>query len=148
MKKKRLDELELELSFNVHATEDEKKLINVLKGNFNIEESHFSKTVFEGYHGNPISKYIIIVKSPVAGHVFNVIFKKLESLDRIDLLKNINQNIDSTKAFYLRLDKSSLFSDRFRLNKSNVFHFKFKPKLRYLKDANTFYIELISESVS
>jgi RNA binding exosome subunit len=36
----------LEMSFSVHATEDEKKLLGILKNNFGIEESDFFKTVF------------------------------------------------------------------------------------------------------
>jgi RNA binding exosome subunit len=143
MGKKNKNIIMLELSFNVHATEDEKKLLGILKKNFNIEESVFSKTVFEGYHGNPISKYTVIIKDALAQDIFEIIFKRLSSYDKTKLLDSISQNIDSSKALYIRLDKSSLFEDGFRVGESNTFHFKFKPKLRYIKDASDLFRKLI-----
>jgi len=136
----------LEMSFNVHATEDEKRLLDILKKNFDIEESIFSKTVVEGFHGNPISKYNATIKDALAQHIFEIIFEKLSSTDKRKLLEDIGQNIDSTKALYIRLDKSSLFENRFRIGESNAFHFKFKPRIKYLKEASDFYRELILDS--
>jgi RNA binding exosome subunit len=146
MEKRHSWKLKLELSFNVHATEDERRLLQVLKKVFDLEEPLFSKTVFEGYHGNPILKYNLSTKGLVADKVFTTIFKRLDPLDRERLLNSIGQNIDSTNVFYLRLNKSSLFEEKFRLGGSNTFHFKFKPRIRYLEDANVFYAELILES--
>jgi RNA binding exosome subunit len=136
----------LEMSFSVHATEDENKLLGILKNNFGIEESAFSKTVFEGYHGNPISRYNATITDDLAQNIFNIIFQKLSSNDKKKLLEDISQNIDSTKALYVRLDKSSLFEDHFRINESNTFHFKFKPRVKYLKEASDFYKKLILDS--
>jgi RNA binding exosome subunit len=120
--------------------------LGILKNNFGIEESAFSKTVFEGYHGNPISRYNATITDDLAQNIFNIIFKKLSSNDKKRLLEDISQNIDSTKALYLRLDKSSLFEDHFRISESNTFHFKFKPRVKYLKEASDFYKKLILNS--
>jgi len=146
MGKKNKNVIMLEMSFNVHATEDEKKLLGILKKNFNIEESIFSKTDFEGYHGNPISKYNATIKNALAQHIFEIIFERLSSADKKKLLDDISRNADSTKALYIRLDKSSLFENGFRVGESNTFHFKFKPRIKYLKEASDFFRELISSS--
>ena len=143
MEKKTKNMVILEMTFNVHATEDEKKILGILKKNFDIEESIFSKTDFEGYHGNFISKYNATIKDALAQHIFEIIFGRLSSTDKRKMLEDIGQNIDSTKAFYIRLDKSSLFEDRFKVGESNAFHFKFKPTIKYLKEAPNFYRELI-----
>ncbi|MGQ9781733.1 MAG: RNA-binding domain-containing protein [Nitrososphaeria archaeon] len=148
MERKYSGELELELSFNVHATEDERRLLGILEKNFDLREPLFSKTIFEGYHGNRILKYGLSVKGSLADKVFVAIFKKLDSLDRERLLSDIGKNIDSAKIFYLRLDKSSLFEEKFRLGESNAFHFKFKPRIKYLKDARAFYTRLILETIN
>jgi RNA binding exosome subunit len=146
MGKKHKNMVVLEISFNVHATEDEKKLLGILKNNFGIEESAFFKTVFEGYHGNPIFNYNAKITDALAQDIFKIIFKKLSSNDKKKLLEDISQNIDSTKALYVRLEKSSLFEDRFRINGSNIFHFKFKPRVKYLTEASDFYKKLILDS--
>jgi RNA binding exosome subunit len=146
MGQKHKNKVVLEMSFSIHATEDEKKLLGILKNNFGIEESAFSKTVFEGYHGNPISKYNATITDDLAQNIFKIIFKKLSSNDKKRLLEDISQNIDSTKALYLRLDKSSFFEDYFRITGSNTFHFKFKPRVKYLKEASDFYKKLILDS--
>jgi RNA binding exosome subunit len=146
MREKQKNMVILEISFNAHVTEDEMKLLGVLNKNFNIDTSIFSKTVFEGYHGNPISKYSATIEDTLAQDIFITIFGKLSSYDKKNLLDNMSQSIDSAKALYIRLDKSSLFEDRFRISESNAFHFKFKPKIKYLKEASDFYKKLVSES--
>ena len=139
--------LEVELSFNVHATEDERKIMNSLKKNLDLDESLLSRTDFEGYYGNPISKFEVLVRGVAAQKIFETVFKSLESIVMEDLLKHIDNHIDSSKGLYIRISKERLCEDKFRIQESNAFRFKFRPKTGYLKNAQEFYKNAISQCI-
>ena len=139
--------LELEISFYVHATEDDEKILKALDKNFNLNKSLFEIIQLEGHHGNPILRYYSSINDDLAQKIFETIFKRLEPSQKQTLLGTLEQYIDSSKSLYVRLDKPNLCEGRLTLGKANSVHFKFKPKKKYLKDALDFYRVLILSSV-
>jgi len=135
--------LELEISFYVHATEDDGKILNALDKNFNLNKSLFEIIQLEGHYGNPILRYYSSINDDLAQKIFETIFKRLEPSQKQALLGTLEQYIDSSKSLYVRLDKPNLCEGRLTLGKANSVHFKFKPKKKYLMDALDFYRVLI-----
>jgi len=136
-------EINVEMSFYVHATEDKQKLFDKIKLIFNLPSETFKENVFEGHHGNPIIKYTAYLKGSQAKHVLEVIFKSLDPVDKNILLENIEKRIDEHKNLYLRIDKSSLFKNFFKLDGSNVIHFKLLPKNKNVRNIKNFYKNFI-----
>ena len=136
-------EINVEMSFYVHATEDEQKLFDKIKLIFNLSSETFKENVFEGHHGNPIIKYTAYLKGSLAKHVLGVIFKSLDPVDKNILLESIEKRIDEQKNLYLRLDKSGLFKNSFKLDGSNVIHFKLLPKNKNVRNIKNFYKNFI-----
>jgi len=135
--------LELEISFYVHATEDDEKILNALDKNFNLNKSLFEIIQLEGHYGNPILRCYSSINDDLAQKIFETIFKRLEPSQKQTVLGTLEQYIDSSKSLYVRLDKPNLCEGRLTLGKANSVHFKFKPKKKYLKDALDFYRVLI-----
>ncbi len=142
MVKEELKGFSIEISFLVHATEDEKKLFDIIKSSFNLYPEIFTKTVFEGHYGNPIYKYTAYIKGNLAQHVLKTIFERLDVIDKDNLAKDIGERIDEHKNLYLRIEKSSLFKKFFRLGTSNVIYLKLIPKNK-VGNIKNFYKNLI-----
>ncbi|MCX8188364.1 MAG: hypothetical protein N3F64_01470 [Nitrososphaeria archaeon] len=143
MTKETLKGLSIEISFLVHATEDEKKLFEAIKSIFNLDPENFAQNVFEGHYGNPIYKYTAIIKGNLTQHVLRIIFERLDMADKNVLTKSIEERIDEHKNLYLRIEKSSLFKKFFRLGTSNVIYLKLIPKNKKIGNIKNFYENLI-----
>ncbi|MBC7091320.1 MAG: hypothetical protein H5T50_05360 [Nitrososphaeria archaeon] len=138
-------QINVEMSFFVHATEDKQKLFDKIKLIFNLSSETFKENVFEGHYGNPIIKYTIYLKGSLAKHVLKLIFKNLDPVDKNLLLESIEKRIDEHKNLYLRVEKSGLFKNFFKLDGSNVIHFKLSPKNKNVKNVKDFYKNFIME---
>ncbi len=139
-----LNNFELEISFYVHSTEDDEKILHAIEENFCLNKSLFNIIQLKGHHGNPIIKYHSNLKEDIAQRIFEIIFKRLEPNQKQTLLETLDEYIDSSKSLYVRLDKPKLCEREISLGKANSIHFKFKPKKIYLRDAVEFYRESIS----
>lgn len=133
----------MEITFFVHATEDEQKLFDVIKANFNLLPENFKQNILEGHYGNPIYKYTASIKSNLAQHVLRTIFGRLDVIDKNFLIESIEKRVDEHKNLHLRIEKSSLFKKFFRLGTANVIHLKLIPKNKNLKNIKNFYENLL-----
>ncbi|MEM4522171.1 MAG: RNA-binding domain-containing protein [Nitrososphaeria archaeon] len=143
MVKETLNGFNIEISFLIHATEDEKKLFDIIKSSFNLHPENFIQNVFKGHYGNPIYKYTTIVQGNLAQQIMKTVLERLDIIDKNILVKSIEGRVDDHKNLYLRIEKSSLFKKFFRLGTSNVIYLKLIPKNKKIENIKNFYENLI-----
>jgi hypothetical protein len=117
----------VEISVFKHATEDRANVLKSVQNLFpkNSEFPNYNETNLSGYFGDPIIRYLFLVKHRrLATNLLDNIVKNLSSLDFVALLDELPQRIDETKNLYLRLDKQKAFLGKFVLEKHDSIRVK------------------------
>ena len=124
----------IELVVNVHATESISKLIHSLRTQIlkdYAKEIPIFIELFLGHYGNLISRISIFIDESKTQNIFQNICKNIINKD--ELFKNLNSKLDSSGAFYIRLDKQEFVKGKFVINdvKDDVIRVKvrFSPKV-------------------
>ena len=103
----------VELKTYVHATEDERKVLDAL---FKIIPSEFkdkikiNKQIVKGYYGNPITIIQIVLRNRYAVELLRRLGSLLDDVERSVLKASFNLRYDNrSNKFFIRLDKQDLF---------------------------------------
>ncbi len=103
----------VELKTYVHATEDERKVLDAL---FKIIPSEFkdkikiNKQIVKGYYGNPITIIQIVLRNKYAVELLKRLGSLLDDVERSVLKASFNLRYDNrSNKFFIRLDKQDLF---------------------------------------
>ncbi len=127
----------VEVSFFVHATEDEAKLIEAVSSFFSLRKPDVEG--LEGHFGNRISHVRYHVTRDKAARLFSQIASLLSGEETWRILGDRGRNIDEGGALYLRFNKQELLAGRLVLAENEPVRVKVKPT-GYLKvDPATFY---------
>ncbi|MEM2856761.1 MAG: RNA-binding domain-containing protein [Candidatus Nitrosocaldaceae archaeon] len=123
----------VEVDIIIHATEDYKKILNILHKLFGIEEEKFILNKLEGHYGNEI----IVAKIRIDYEVDKLAYKVLSKIEPYQL-KKILDRLDSyieKNYLYLRVNKQELFRNKVVLSDEEAIRFKFKFKdIRSLRE--------------
>jgi RNA binding exosome subunit len=135
----------VEVSFLVHATEDEARLLRCMEETFELTAPKLE--MLRGHYGNSITH----VRYQVAGHEASRLFVSLSSeLDRKDadaILENMGAMMDEHRALYLRLNKQQLLSGKIALEQNDPVRLKVKPRSFMIgRDPARFYARIIGLS--
>ena len=133
------------VSFFVHSTEDEPRLLKSVQERLGIQEEEISKEKMEGFFGNEIISFRAHIIGKRAQPVSNLIFNSLSKPARSLLLSEIDKSLDEHDSLYLRLDRQSLGDPEISLSDEEPIRVKLKPKSRFggrlsMKEQ---YVELI-----
>jgi len=119
------------VTFFVHSTEDEARLLEAVLVRLDIQEEEMSKEKILGYFGNEI----VSVKAHVLGQraqaVSDSIFRSLSKTARSLLLSEMERSLDEHDSLYLRLDRQSLSDPEISLSDEEPIRVKLKPKSRF-----------------
>jgi len=127
----------VEVSFFVHATEDESRLVESVNSFFSLSEPEVEE--LEGHFGNRISHVTYRVTREGAARLFSRIVALLSGEETVAILGDRGKNIDERGALYLRFSKQELLAGKLVLAENDPVRFKLKPR-GYLKgDPATFY---------
>ncbi|TLY12873.1 MAG: hypothetical protein E6K84_05590 [Thaumarchaeota archaeon] len=127
----------VEVSFFVHATEDESRLVRAVSSFFSLSEPEVE--ALEGHFGNRISHVTFRVTREGAARLFSRIVALLSGEETVAILGDRGRNIDERGALYLRFSKQELLAGRLVLAENDPVRLKLKPR-GYLKgDPATFY---------
>jgi len=111
--------VEVEISANCHATEDEDKVLSALKNlvSPNIRSAiHVEELSFTGYYGNPIKRFVIKIRGEEAEEVARYVLSSLGDVDREILLSTFESRYDRRSSkLYLRVNKQEAYLGRLRL---------------------------------
>ncbi len=127
----------VEVSFFVHATEDQSRLVEAVNSFFSLSDPEVE--ALEGHFGNRIWHVTYGVTREAAARLFSRIAALLSGEETVGILGDRGRNIDERGALYLRFSKQELLGGRLVLAESDPVRVKLKPK-GYLKgDPATFY---------
>lgn len=120
-----------EVSFHIHATEDEERCISAFTKTLNIEPQQFTKTILTGHYGNEVKRYVAHITGQRADEWGKQLLAKLDSEERKRIASEIERHVDEHGKLYLRLDKQSLMDGLIRLGSADVVRVKLKPRLKW-----------------
>ncbi|MBI2183906.1 MAG: hypothetical protein HYU39_02990 [Thaumarchaeota archaeon] len=101
-----------EVSFLIHATEDELLLVDIVAKKLSISKDSFEIRRMTGHFGNPITQCVASIHGEVASRFAEGLFEAFDSSDRILLKKTLPEHIDEHGVVYLRIDKQKLLDGR------------------------------------
>jgi RNA binding exosome subunit len=122
----------VEVTYLIHATEDERKVEEAVKSLLGMTPS-FERDVLEGHFGNQIIKARAHMTGEAAASAFRHVIASLPLDVRRGAVMDLRAHIDEHSALYLRLDKQSLISGSPELGTKDAVRVKVKPRLYGLK---------------
>lgn len=125
-----------EVSFHLHATEDEKKVIDAICKVFKLDNIKLEKTRMQGHFGNIIVAYSMLLNEKDASKLWNTIIKSLHAADREELKRSFDKRLEDNLHLHIRLDKQAIVLGEVKLGESDPikvrFTFSRKVKEPYL----------------
>ena len=122
----------LEVSFLVHATEDESRVVEAIRSQLSIRDSP-TMEVLEGHFGNRIVRVKYHATGQEATRLFAHISSSIPSLERKRILSDIGRNLDEHNALFLRFSKQELLAHRLVLSENDPVRIKVKPRMYLMK---------------
>jgi RNA binding exosome subunit len=125
-----------EASLVVHSTEDEGKILRSLEEALRIPPERFSSTSSEGHYKNRILMFSAQFSSGEANNLASLIAASLNSTDRQELLRTMEQYSDEKGNLFIRLDKQRLCQGKISVSTTDSVRIKFRPIKRYRPTSN------------
>ncbi|MGI0080186.1 MAG: RNA-binding domain-containing protein, partial [Nitrososphaerales archaeon] len=117
------------VSFLVHATEDEGRLLQNVVDSFGISKEGTVKEYLEGHYGNSLTHFTVHVTGERATEISSMILSRLDQSSKKALVAELEKYLDEHDALYLRLDRQEL-PEKFLLGDDEPIRTKLKPKSR------------------
>lgn len=127
----------VDLSFHVHATEDEERVFRTVTEALTIPVGSVGKTLVEGHYGNPIIVFRGRLHAEEANRFAQGLLGRLTEEDRKDIVAKLESHLDEHDAFYLRLSKQLLLAGQVKVSNEDPVRIKLKPKIRFHHDVMT-----------
>jgi RNA binding exosome subunit len=127
----------IELKFFGYSTEDQLKVRKAARNILPtiLVNAHIEYQELKGYFGGSITSYVIRIKNRKEAKItFNHLIKNLSSLDKSQLIHELNQRIDKTRNLYFRLDKQKAYLGKTVLNRHDAIRVKVKLHLNHKDD--------------
>ena len=125
-----------EINIVVHATENEKKILDSLYGILSIPAEKFISSVSDGHWGNKISILTATIDGQAAKELILKIISLLNSIDRYHLSNFFDKYVDEKGNLYIRLDKQRICKGRISLSDMDSIRIRFRPVKRYKPSSN------------
>jgi len=125
-----------EINIVVHATENEKKILDSLYDILSIPAEKFSCSGSEGHWGNKILILTATIDGQVAKDLILKIISLLNSVDRYHLSNFFDKYVDEKGNLYIRLDKQRICKGRISLSDMDSIRIRFRPVKRYKPSSN------------
>lgn len=122
-----------EISFIIHATEDEEKVLENVMKKLSIPKEIFKVRKMEGHFGNPIHLYYAKLSGNNAENFAKQLFLSLNNIDKNLMKLELWKYVDEHGSLYLRIDKQTLFEDKgkLRLAQEDAVRVKLKAKHKF-----------------
>ena len=117
----------VDVSYFVHATEDEVKLKDAVTDSLQIE-SQATEEVLEGHFGNRIIHETWHLTGDAAWLSFQRLVKVIGKEGRSEILRDLESLTDEHGAMYLRINKQSLVRGKALFSSSDPVRVRVKPR--------------------
>ncbi len=140
----RLEFSSVAISFFIHATEDEARLLSNVSSKIGLAGQELKSDVIAGHFGNKITSGKAHGTGMNAQKIASFILANLSPGGKSKLLKELDKSMDEHDALYLRIDRQ-LIDEYLSLSDQEPIRIKLKPKSRAggRETLKKGYIELI-----
>ena len=118
------------ISFFIHSTEDEDRLLSEIENRFGLRPEEVSSERIMGHFGNEM----ISVKAHLVGNraqeVARIIVGALSRTAKNSIRAELERSLDEHDSIYLRLDRQTLGESSLSLSDEEPIRIKLKPKTR------------------
>ena len=120
-----------EINLVLHATEDEDKVLKAIEDVLLVPSERFLSSPSQGHYKNKILLQKAILSSQEAGSLAKRVISLLNSADRENLSRLVQEHSDEKGNLYIRLDKQRMCQGRVLLSETDAIRIRFKPVKRY-----------------
>ena len=112
-------QLEVKINLILHATENEKKVLEELESNFHIDQSDFQVEQVLGHFNNPITLISSKLKRKTAQDFVSLFFSKMKKEEFDDVFNYVEDYVTSS-GLSLRISKQKLMSGILEISKEDT----------------------------
>jgi len=112
-------QLEVKINLILHATENEKKVLEELESNFHIDQSDFQVEQVSGHFNNPITLISSKLKRKIAQDFVSLFFSKMKKEEFDDVFNYVEDYVTSS-GLSLRISKQKLMSGVLEISKEDT----------------------------
>jgi len=135
-------QLEVKINLILHATENEKKVLEELENNFQIEQSEFQVKEVSGHFNNPILLISSKLKRKTAQDFVSLFFSKMKKEEFEDVFNYVEDYVTSS-GLSLRISKQKLMSGILAISKEDTIKINISTPVYVKNETKKIYQELM-----
>ena len=135
-------QLEVKINLILHATENEKKVLESLENVFNIEQKNFEIEQLPGHFNNPILLISSKLKKNNAKNFIKLFFSKMKKEDFEEVFENVEDYVTSS-GLNLRISKQKLISENLIISKKDAIKINISTPVYVKNNTKKIYQELM-----
>ncbi len=135
-------QLEVKINLILHATENEKKVLEELESNFHIDQSDFQVEQVLGHFNNPITLISSKLKRKTAQNFVSLFFSKMKK-EEFDEIFNYVENYVTSSGLSLRISKQKLMSGILALSREDTIKINISTPVYVKNETKKIYQDLM-----
>ena len=135
-------QLEVKINLILHATEDEKKVLEQLENILQVEQKNFQIEQVPGHFNNPILLVSSKLKKKIAEKFVKTLFSKMEKNEFQEIYESVNDYVTSS-GLSLRLSKQKMVLDTLTISKEDAIKINISTPVYVKNETKKIYQELL-----
>ena len=135
-------QLEVKINLILHATEDEKKVLEQLENILQVEQKNFQIEQVPGHFNNPILLVSSKLKKKIAEKFIKILFSKIKKADFQKIYENVDEYVTSS-GLSLRLSKQKMISEILTISKEDAIKINISTPVYVKNETKKIYKELL-----
>ena len=135
-------QLEVKINLILHATENEKKVLEELENSFQIEQNEFQVEEVSGHFNNPILLISSKLKRKTAQNFVSLFFSKMKKEEFEDIFNYVEDYVTSS-GLSLRISKQKLMSGILALSREDTIKINISTPVYVKNETKKIYQELM-----
>ena len=135
-------QLEVKINLILHATENEKKVLEELENSFQIEQNEFQVEEVSGHFNNPILLISSKLKRKTAQDFVSLFFSKMKKEEFEDVFNYVEDYVTSS-GLSLRISKQKLMSGILAISKEDTIKINISTPVYVKNETKKIYQELM-----
>ena len=135
-------QLEVKINLILHATENEKKVLEELENSFQIEQSEFEVEEVSGHFNNPILLISSKLKRKTAQNFVSLFFSKMKKEEFEEIFNYVEDYVTSS-GLSLRISKQKLMSGILALSREDTIKINISTPVYVKNETKKIYQELM-----
>ena len=135
-------QLEVKINLILHATENEKKVLEELESNFHIDQSDFQEEKVLGHFNNHITLISSKLKRKTAQDFVSLFFSKMKKEEFDDVFNYVEDYVTSS-GLSLRISKQKLMSGVLEISKEDTIKINISTPVYVKNETKKIYQDLM-----